>query len=797
MKAAHGLIPTGSHQVVVNEFIRSLQWFLEDKQDGLGGDLHWNAMQDKRVFGVQRTMQTRQESNKRLTIDAFHMFQQKRKTELETKITQIQAEQQSIEQIQAIMKRDKSSLSNALERQNDLLSLQEELDALQKSTSFADFAKKTGQFQSYDQEFEFLKDVFEKQKDDLTDNNKQAIQNAMDSFHPFIESRYNMIQSISFALKEDLQLPQLAYNEQDIISYYNDIATGLKRMQETQRDDWYWLDEGRGQHIHDCAWNIYRPLSKIEGLSNAYEDAISTIMNSEEWEKIRHYIRIKATQNNNVEKIIALDGTRNSLNYYIDQYPPFKKANIPNLLDSWDKDPTKQTVFMNTSRVYTEINPVLNTYTERVQLYHFLQQTIQEYQNDKKQNPQEVARISAIKDVYPVQSRKLLELSTEKFRRDNRITTERIYSCATRLMDKDKIGQTIWRTGTTAIMFIPVGNLVATAAIAGFTIGAEVALSAANMEVKDENGNISYDNFNWGESEDQKPRVTCLHIVEDKLAEIPWMDKLADIADTHIRDDMKIYYENSCQREKIAVEAINQIPMDDFDKALSFAMNSTNTSVDDNILSFVYDVRKLQTEYPTKKELLQAYAEHKKECEKNDVNFGLEPNNLIYSQEHEELKYNELLFQAAITGRYFAMASIYHYEQGEPAVRNYDKFSGKNKQILEQLDQAIAAATSAEYELQLRSEIMMNWKQNDCIVVDNPKAEEDKKFEDEMKDIMQQLFIQYESNIPQQQTETFETSTVSKNLKNAGQQIVSQQIEDLSDATANSQIRQISKSIYS
>ncbi|MBR3913469.1 MAG: hypothetical protein IKJ28_04480 [Alphaproteobacteria bacterium] len=765
MKVAHGLIPIGSHQVVVNEYTRQMQRYLEDKSDGVISDTYWSATVDKRIAGIQKEMQFRETVNHRLTINAFQAFQKIRKAEIEAKIAQIQAEQQSVEQIQAIIQRDKSILPSALEMQNDLLSLQEELDALQKSTSFADFARKTGQFQSYNQELDLLNKLAKRMED--SDKNKETVLDTIETIHPFIDSRYNMMQSIAFALKEDETLPILAYNKNDIVSHYSNTAKGLKEVQKKQHEGLFATQKGRDEHIRTCLWdNVYHSLSEVEGLSNAYEDAISTIMNSDEWQNIRHYIRMKAAQNNQSDKIIAFDGLRSSLMYYIDKHPNMGKPDIPNLFDYWDKAEEKQTAFMNTHKIYTEIRPVLDSYAERVQLYHFLQQTIQEYQNDKKKNPKEFEHLSAMKDVYPLQTGKLLELSTEKFREDDYETTHRLSRCAARLVDKDKLGASIYEGAMIGLAVVPMGaGLVGIGVGIASTVGISAGLSVTTIET-DENGNKKFGGLAWEKSKSGNPRTTCMQAVQNKLAELPGMQKLAEIADTHIREEMEEYHENSRQREKNAIDAINQIPIDDFDKALSFAMNCTNTAIDNDILNFVHDARQLQNTYKNEEEFINAYTEHQNEFKQNDINLSLEPDNAEYILKQNELKYNELLFQAAITGRYFAMASIYHYDNGEPMVRSYDTFEGANLQALKHLEQAIAAANSAEYELQLRSEIITNWQKRGKPIVETPHEEDETEAMEQMLKEHNWL-IQTETSISKTTPDNTERKNNIKNHLNA------------------------------
>ncbi|MBR4931936.1 MAG: hypothetical protein IKZ02_02790, partial [Alphaproteobacteria bacterium] len=103
MKAAHGLIPIGSHQLVVNEYERQVQYYLHNKQDRFFGDDYYNAWSDIRVGGLSENLAERTRQSQLLAMNNFEAFRQKRLQEIEAEIQALETAAN-----QAIMSRQES-----------------------------------------------------------------------------------------------------------------------------------------------------------------------------------------------------------------------------------------------------------------------------------------------------------------------------------------------------------------------------------------------------------------------------------------------------------------------------------------------------------------------------------------------------------------------------------------------------------------------------------------------------------------------------------------------------------------
>lgn len=681
MKVAHGLIPIGSHQVVVNEYERQVQYYLHNKQDRFFGDDYYNAWSDVRVGGLSKNLIERTKQSQQLAMNNFEAFRQKRIQEIEAEIQALEATA-----TQAIMARQKS------EEATRYKALTDEKLVLQDSADYYEYAVKMGVFSDY-------RHVIVRPYDFDNENNQKHVNFVTEKMEPMLRARYNMSQSLAFGLTQGTSLPKGQFETEQYIST---LRTGIVQYAPLLQNNHFWedgnfLDSTReNEHLDAAFTHIYKPFASVQGKTQAYRDAMNALRSSPEWQALRRYNMAQALEDQDYRKYNAWQmNDFDALCRYAEhsgEYKPLDTART-NVLFNQGLDATT---------LRSKIIPALQELHEAEHMYDYLRRTIDFYNQKQQENPAEIQAVIARHPNIDSDMQYQVNVRLEENTQMDNLKHDTLIGLTRRLSSKMDISENIWEYGKIAAIST-IGTVVGGTILGvGFSLG-RTAGFATSMGLYGTDAVLGcFETVGkW-----QKDMASTMNDT--------WFNSaLSNVINASIRRDIETYHEAYKQREAYAVEQINAIPTEDFDNALVHMMNNADM-MDQPVLRLVYGARRLAS--LSSEELDQLYLEHQEERLANEMARKKNPNDLDLIAEEQDLVEREIMFTCIKTGRYFAVA-----KQGAEILENqgyYDRqalfkeYNTGDTAVLLALENSMNACQSAEFEAAMRAEIVHNWNRN-------------------------------------------------------------------------------------
>ncbi|MBQ3117034.1 MAG: hypothetical protein IJC11_01760 [Alphaproteobacteria bacterium] len=681
MKAAHKLIPIGSHQVVVNEYERQVQYYLHNKQDRFFGDDYYNAWSDIRVGGLSKNLIERTKQSQQLAMNNFEAFRQKRIQEIEAEVQELEAAAN-----QAIMARQES------EEVTRYKALTDEKLVLQDSADYYEYAVKMGVFSDY-------RHVIVRPYDFDNENNQKHVNFVTEKMEPMLRARYNMSQSLAFGLTQGTSLPKGQFETEQYIST---LRTGIVQYAPLLQNNHFWedgnfLDSTReNEHLDAAFTHIYKPFASVQGKAQAYRDAMNALRSSPEWQALRRYNMAQALEDQDYRKYNAWQmNDFDALCRYAEhsgEYKPLDTART-NVLFNQGLDATT---------LRSKIIPALQELHESEHMYDYLRRTIDFYNQRQQENPAEIQAVIARHPNIDSDMQYQVNVRLEENTQMDNLKHDTLIGLTRRLSSKMDISENIWEYGKIAAIST-IGTVVGGTILGvGFSLG-RTAGFATSMGLYGTDAVLGcFETVGkW-----QKDMASTMNDT--------WFNSaLSNVINASIRRDIETYHEAYKQREAYAVEQINAIPTEDFDNALVHMMNNADM-MDQPVLRLVYGARRLAS--LSSEELDQLYLEHQEERLANEMARKKNPNDLDLIAEEQDLVEREIMFTCIKTGRYFAVA-----KQGAEILENqgyYDRqalfkeYNTGDTAALLALENSMNACQSAEFEAAMRAEIVHNWNRN-------------------------------------------------------------------------------------
>ncbi len=681
MKAAHGLIPIGSHQVVVNEYERQVQYYLHNKQDRFFGDDYYNAWSDIRVGGLSENLIERTKQSQQLAMNNFEAFRQKRIQEIEAEVQELEAAAN-----QAIMARQES------EEVTRYKALTDEKLVLQDSADYYEYAVKMGVFSDY-------RHVIVRPYDFDNENNQKHVNFVTEKMEPMLRARYNMSQSLAFGLTQGTSLPKGQFETEQYIST---LRTGIVQYAPLLQNNHFWedgnfLDSTReNEHLDAAFTHIYKPFASVQGKTEAYRDAMNALRSSPEWQALRRYNMAQALEDQDYQKYNA---------WRMNDFDALCRY-AEHAGDYTSLDAAKTNVLFNqgldATILRSKIIPALQDLHEAEHLYDYLRRTIAYYNQKQAENPDEIQSVIARHPNIDSDMQYQVNVRLEENTQMDNLKHDTLIGLTRRLVSKHDISEGIWETGK-FVAICGVGSFVGGPFLGiglklGGAAGFATTIGAVGLDV----GSRFFESgAKW-----QKDMASTM--------DDTWFNNaLSNVLNLSIRKDIETYHTAYKQREAYAVEQINAIPTEDFDNALIHVMNNADM-MDQPVLRLVYGARRLAS--LSSEELDRLYLEHQEAKLANEIARKENPNDLSLVAEEQDLVEREIMFACIKTGRYFAIA-----KQGAEILENqgfYDRqelfkqYNSGDEVALLALENSMNACQSAEFEAAMRAEIVHNWHKN-------------------------------------------------------------------------------------
>lgn len=681
MKAAHGLIPIGSHQIVVNEYERQVQYYLHNKQDRFFGDDYYNAWSDIRVGGLSENLAERTRQSQLLAMNNFEAFRQKRLQEIEAEIQALETAAN-----QAIMSRQES------EEATRYKALTDEKLMLQEVADFYEYALQKGVFSDY-------RHVIIRPNDFNNENNQRHVNFVTERMEPMLRARYNMSQSLAFGLTQRTGLPQGQFETEQYIAT---LRSGIRQYAPLLRNNHFWedgnfLDSTReNEHLDAAFTHIYKPFSALQGKTQAYRDAMNALRSSPEWQALRRYNMAQALEDQDYRKYNAWRmNDFDALCRYAEHAGDYKPL-----------DATRTNVLFNQGLDATtlrgKIIPALQKLHEAEHMYDYLRRTIDFYNQKQQENPAEIQAVIARHPNIDSDMQYQVNVRLEENTQMDSIKHDTLIGLTRRLVSRHDISEGIWETGK-FVVICGIGSFVGGPFLGvGLKLGGVAGFAATMGAVGVDVGSRLWE-----------PGAKWQHDMAATMDDTWFNSALSNVLNASIRQDIATYHAAYKQREAYAVEQINAIPAEDFDNALVHMMNNGDM-MDQPVLRLVYGARRLAS--LSSEELDRLYLEHQEAKLTNEMARRENPNNLDLIAEEQDLVEREIMFACVKTGRYFSVA-----KQGAEILENqgyYDRqelfkqYNTAEATALYALENSMNACQSAEFEAAMRAEIVHNWNRN-------------------------------------------------------------------------------------
>lgn len=496
---------------------------------------------------------------------------------------------------------------------------------------------------------------------DNNDDKKQIIY-TYELIDPVIKGRYNMVQSIAYQMAHGGKLPKIESQVQAIdekitqgLTYYNNNRN--KGVYPTQKGRDEWKDELSFNHIRVHAHQAI-------GYTEALNDALQAITSSSEWPYVCKYFETKAKADKDFQMAHCWEkGTTD----YLRQLAVPNEFNANGILSRG----------IDYETVRKLVQPALRDLHKAEKLYEYISNCVDEYHQYKKEHPQEIEKlIPTLKNRVSLNTGSYMDMLSQTF--------GTLKSLSNRMVSDHQAIYTTWEVGKETLIngsfFIP-GGLVVGSGLLSLNL---LTIDYQDKKIEELAKKVD---FSWA------TRLKNSHVIEDGYNIIKEAQK-------------------NIQKNKNRLKSITD---EEFRAAVKWAWENGNNSTGP-----IMDNIDLALEWTTlsskEKQELKDFWEKERadavELKKTD------PDNPIIADTEKEYARFITAYRAAETGNYFVNA--YMGEEIKKALKsdtnfiafykNATKFNDDEKKMLEDVETALIAQFSTEYEANMRTELVLKWR---------------------------------------------------------------------------------------
>lgn len=496
-------------------------------------------------------------------------------------------------------------------------------------------------------------------------NNNKQFNWTLEKVDEFVRSRYEMMQSISYALAAHKPLPDKLAGHSGAADMLATIKQGIKNYVENEDKSWYIPKRVLEERNDTLAYkNIYEHLHKTKGMIDAYTDAVEAIKRSPEWPKIRAYQMAKAASKNNKLEKVAWKKPENIMAYLR------MNGHIPSL-----KAATLYSVSNDTTMVGSKIIPSLNELNEAEAMYKYMAQCVNDYTAYARKHPAEIEML--VQKADPQE-----EIFLPNYADTAKISTtsnKKLYNLAERMLSKENYKEGLHATVTTVVgtglFFIPGVGLVA-------GMGGAMAVGALDGLL------LEY----------EKDNQTDVWI---DAGDTLFAQAVTYTKNLNVMKECQELFEKSIAEEKQALKKAKTMLNDDFDDAIEYAIAHSSDQAR-GMYEKIKRCRELEKMPP---EELDSYL--KKHKEKVKAAGEYVPRAL-----REEMD----LIKVFESGRYMfgsqQLEAIYSGDKYIPTLREklYSHYNTSESRYLQKTASALDRRDSAVCEVMMRRQLLDQWR---------------------------------------------------------------------------------------
>lgn len=551
-----------------------------------------------------------------------------------------------------------AELETLLEAENsisDKREISKEKYYLEISNSYKEFGHKMGLIDSY---FHSIYPSNPNKNDE-----RAQIQYTHKEISPVIDGRYEMMQSIAYQIACGNNLPKI---EPQVQSLQQKIAEGIQYYIDHENDGVYatksarnhWKDNLSFQHIRTYA-------HQARGYTESLNDALHAITASPEWPQICKHFKNKAKQEKNYQAAYCWEmGTPE----YLQQLAVTKRMDLHGCFSRGIDYKNAQTLVI----------PALRDLDKAEKMYIYISNCINEYNTYKKEHPQEIENLNPTK-------KERISLNTHSYLDMITQTNGTLKSLSKRMVSDYQAIYTTYEVGKEAI----IGGTFCIPGAGLWVGGGLTAVNVLTFEYQDQKIKQFSEivDFSWG------TEIKNSHVIEEGYR--------------IVKDAQK-----SIQRNKNRLKTISDA---EFRDAVNWALENGDNNVGPmmSIISEAQDWASLSKE---KQQELKDFWEQERqravELKKTD------PNNPEIEETEREYTRFIAYYRAGETGNYFANAylgqeiknALKNDSRFIALQKNTKKFNETEKKMLEDVETALFAQFTAEYEANMRTELVLKWR---------------------------------------------------------------------------------------
>ncbi len=666
------LIHIAENQTIADYYGTRIREYLSVWKDNFWYDDFYDAWKDDRVGGLRESLVSYEETAKSLSRDNFATYKQRYSEILRQRIELLENQAQT----DAHAKKEKEEL----ERRYQLL---------ETSSDYVSYGSKVGSFKDYEIDANF--DKYKRDIDMFTNNedNRKQVNWTLGRLRSTINTRYTMIQGLVFAIEDGATLPlQMAMAK----SFRDRIAQGIEEYEQHKEDGVYATEDGRTEWKNNLSFqNIRKYAHQAKGTAQAYDDALTAIKNSPKYDLMRQYFLKKEKEKRNPDYALidALEtGHDAKIDFYLSKHKLIPDINATGLFGS---DGELSPILDNL------VIPALTDLNIAETRYAFLSQKMNEFNEYVKTHPQELAILhdseSLPRDVFSIStdpSEKEMSACTTVMGLSDLLLSEDV-------LTKRAVEATKWGAVTAGSFLVP-GGLLVTCAV-GVTAGAAVGVA----DNYDKYGTCFPDENSTAEGPNVQNKAAAW--LRDTWA----TNGFLSVKNSHVIDQIQKVVDGEETALKRAMKRIYETPIDDFDSALDYALSNASFS-DRDILEIAKAGRELAKLSP--EEFKKREEEFNRE--KADIEQRKAAGDESAVAEEYFLAREQIVFECAKSGMYFAVArrglKYVNSVLGDQQKEHLSQFRASESDLLSGLATITSARVDAEYEADVRSELVAYWK---------------------------------------------------------------------------------------
>lgn len=595
-----------------------------------------------------------------------------------------------------------AELDALLESENsisDKREMRNEKYHLEQSNSYSEFGKKMGFIDSY------FHSIFPNNPDNNED--KKQIIWTHEKTNPIIDGRYEMMQSIAFQMVQGNNLPKITPQTE---YFRQQITNGVQYYKDHKNDGAYATKDGREHWIDNLSFQYIRTYAhQANGYTETLNDALYAITSSPEWPYICKYFENKANKEQKYQEAACWEqGTIE----YLRQLAVKKNVSINNIISSG----------IDFKNIKSLVQPALYDLNKAEQLYTYISNCVNEYNTYKKEHPQEIENLKpSKKDYVSLNPHAYLDMISQ--------TSGTLRSLSNRMVSDHQAIYTTYEVGKQALIdssfFIP-----------GYGLAIGGGLWVANISTIEEQDKM-------------------IKYIADKV-DFSWA---TEIKNSHVIEEGYRIVKDAQKSIKKNKNRLKSISDEDFRHAVTWAWKNGDVNT-----GALMDIINEAQEWPTfsekeKQELKDFWEGERQRAIQLKKENPEDPEITEIEQEYSRFV---MCCRAAETGNYFTHA--YVGSEVEKALKgdsrfvaikkNAQKFNTTEQKMLEDVETALSAQFATEYEANMRTELVLKWRQAGRPIVneENNTASKAELPQPEKQTTNATLSHSAEKNLTQQET---------------------------------------------